>query len=93
METGNPEPAEELALTVDLEQLEADLRARFCGRIHELRIVLEGAGLVLHGRTHSYYVKQLVQHALLTAGAGPVARNRIEVVHAGHDESDWHAAS
>jgi hypothetical protein len=86
MDHSNHQPAEELALTIDLEQVEADLRARFCGRIHDLRIVPVGAGLVLHGRTHSYYIKQLVLHALLATGVVPVTGNRIEVVRPG-DES------
>jgi hypothetical protein len=59
--------------------LEAQVRQRLRGRVHDLRLLVTGKGLVLRGRTRSYYVKQLAQHAVMGATALPIAANEIEV--------------
>jgi len=63
----------------DKQQLESLVRARSYGRVHDLRVERHGAGLVLRGRTSTYYVKQLAQEAVLAAGGLPLLANEIEV--------------
>lgn len=45
----------------------------------ELQVLLRGHGLVLQGRTRTYYAKQLVQHAVMSATRIPILANAIEV--------------
>ncbi len=62
-----------------LPRLELLVRTRSFGRVRDLHLELSGSGLILHGRTTSYYVKQLAQQAVLEAGALPLLANEIEV--------------
>lgn len=62
-----------------LSRLESYIRQRGGGRVDDLRLQLDGAGLILHGRTHSYHVKQLAQHAVMEASGLTVRANRIRV--------------
>lgn len=62
-----------------LSLLEAHLRSRLVGRVQELRLVVRDEGLVLRGHAHSYYAKQLAQHAVMEATNLPVRANEIEV--------------
>ena len=39
----------------------------------------EKSGLVLRGRVHTYYAKQLVQHAVMEASSLPIRANEMEV--------------
>ena len=74
MTTANTPPAE----TDSIEQL---VRQWLAGRahVHELRVIVEEEGVVLEGRTTSYYAKQLAQHAALAVSRLPLRANRIEV--------------
>jgi len=63
----------------DSAHLESLVRIRSYGRVRDLRLELRGAGLILSGRTTSYYVKQLAQQAILEAGEMPLLANEIEV--------------
>lgn len=49
-------------------------------RVQSLNIEVHEGRLVLSGRTHSFYVKQLAQHAAMEVTKLPVAVNDIEVV-------------
>lgn len=62
-----------------LECLETHLQAKLGGRVLNLHVVRAEAGLVLHGRTHTYYAKQLAQHAVMEASDLPILANEIEV--------------
>jgi hypothetical protein len=73
------EPVVGTAPTAALDQLAAHLRARFGTRVRDLRLVARDGGLVLRGRTHTYYVKQLVQHSVLQVCAQGILANEIEV--------------
>jgi hypothetical protein len=64
---------------IDLDTLEAHIQAQLHGRIRDLRVVAGECGLHLHGCTHSYYVKQLAQHAVMKATSMPIIANEIEV--------------
>jgi hypothetical protein len=64
----------------NLGQLLARVQQSLFGRVRNLRLVLDNEGLVLQGQALTYYVKQLAQHAVMTAIALPILRNEINVV-------------
>jgi hypothetical protein len=63
----------------DVRRLEAWVRQRLRGRVAGLRLRAHDDGLILCGRTTTYYVKQLAQHTLLTATDLRLVANEIEV--------------
>jgi hypothetical protein len=67
------------AAEIDLDALEAHVQSQLHGRIHDLRLVAGEDGLRLRGCAHSYYVKQLAQHAVMRATNRRIAANEIEV--------------
>jgi hypothetical protein len=64
----------------ELDRLESHLRNRCNGRVRNLRLMHSGEGIVLYGIAHSYYAKQLAQHALMEATELAIVANQIEVV-------------
>lgn len=62
-----------------LDDLEAQLQCQLTGRIHGLRLLDRDGGLVLQGRVHTYYAKQLAQQVVMNATDRPIAANEIEV--------------
>jgi hypothetical protein len=64
----------------EVERMENRVRHRLSGRLLEFRLEVHGGGVVLRGRTHTYYAKQLAQHAVMAATDLPILRNEIEVV-------------
>ena len=62
-------------LATALERLSCQLRGRLC----DASVSLHQGGVVLRGRTQSYYVKQLAQHAVMTCVSVPIFANEIEV--------------
>jgi hypothetical protein len=63
----------------ELDNLEAHVQGRLGGRVRFLQVLLRGQGIVLKGRAHSYYVKQLAQHAVMQTSDYPILANEIEV--------------
>ena len=63
-----------------LAEIETHVQVRLHGRVRDLRILVEGPGLVLRGHARSYYVKQLAQHAVMETTRVPILANEIEVV-------------
>jgi hypothetical protein len=63
-----------------VEQLEAHVQAQVAGRIWNLQLALQEDGLVLRGYSHTYYAKQLAQHAVMQATDLRVAANDIQVI-------------
>jgi hypothetical protein len=59
-------------------QIEARVHNRLAGRVHYFRVQVRDTGLILHGRAHTYYAKQLAQHVVMEAGF-PILANEIEV--------------
>lgn len=45
-------------------ELETRIRARTGGRLRKLDIELSPDGIVLHGETNTFHVKQLAQHGI-----------------------------
>jgi len=70
----------EIARRDEFQRLESHLQNLFSRRIRHLRLVDSEQGIVLQGTAHSYYAKQLVQHALMQATELIIAANQIEVV-------------
>jgi hypothetical protein len=60
-------------------RLEARVQHRLSGRIQDLRVLVRDDGLILQGRAHTYYAKQLAQHAVMEASPLPIRANEIEV--------------
>lgn len=61
-------------------QLEASIQRLLQGRIQGFRVKVGSKGLILLGSAHTYYIKQLVQHAVMEATSEPILANEIEVV-------------
>jgi hypothetical protein len=76
---GNRTSQSEFAIVQELEQLEDRLRCRLGGRISDLQLVPRDTGVVLRGRSYTYYAKQLAQHAVMEATEIPLVANEIEV--------------
>jgi hypothetical protein len=64
----------------ELTRLEAHVRWRVCGHVRDLRLTVESNRLVLRGRTHSYYIKQLAQQAVMQFTQLHPLANEIEVL-------------
>jgi hypothetical protein len=60
-------------------ELEAHIQCRLGGRIRDFRLVIEKEGVILRGVTHTYYAKQLAQHAFLKLSGLPLLANEIKV--------------
>lgn len=67
------------AIRREIIQLEARLRGRLIGRVHDLRLVARDNGVVLQGSSRTYHAKQLAQEALLEARCVPLVANEIQV--------------
>lgn len=63
-----------------LEQLELLVQSRLQGRIHGFRLLPRGDGVVLQGRVHTYYAKQLAQTEVMAVSDYPIVANEIEVI-------------
>ena len=71
--------AQEVPNPAALDELETHVRSRLNGRLRDFRLSIRDGGLVLEGRTHSYYVKQLAQHTIMAAADLPIRGNKIDV--------------
>lgn len=63
----------------ETEQLAMSVQCQLAGRVSDLRLLRTDKGLVLQGRAHSYYAKQLAQQAVMKATEIPLLANDIEV--------------
>jgi hypothetical protein len=61
-------------------QIEAAVRDRLMGWVRDFSVLIRDRGIVLRGSTHSYYAKQMVQHAALAASRLPLLANEIQVM-------------
>ncbi len=74
-----PDVSEQIAKT------SAHLARHLRGRLRDVSLTVQGGAVVIHGRTNSYYVKQLAQHAVMKRVSLPIAANEIEVQQKGKD--------
>jgi hypothetical protein len=65
--------------STEIDRLELQVRVRLGSRVHDLQVLGRDNGLVLQGRSRTYYGKQLAQHAVMEATALPIVANEIEV--------------
>lgn len=63
----------------DLRQIEGIVRDRLGGRIADFLLSAAAGGLVLHGRSRTYYTKQLAQQIVMEIARQPIEANQIEV--------------
>ena len=63
-------------------ELESRVRARTGGRLRKLDIELSPDGVVLHGETTTFHVKQLAQHGVRDLLPNVQLRNEIHVTYA-----------
>ena len=72
------EAASKPSETIDA-RLEALTQVRLGNRVRNLRVLRGKDGLVLRGKTTTYYAKQLVQHAVMELDDCRIHANDIEV--------------
>ena len=63
----------------ELEGLEGRVQCLMNGRVRDFRLLFQGDGLILKGFSHSYYVKQIAQHAVMKRTNLPILANEIVV--------------
>jgi hypothetical protein len=68
------------AASARLDQIEEHVQCRLGGRLRQFRLDWRDGGLVLRGHAHTYYAKQLAQHAVMAATPLPIQANEIEVL-------------
>jgi len=61
-------------------EIESAVRDRLTGWVRDFQVVVRDRGIVLKGTTRSYYAKQMVQHASLSASRLPLVANEIQVM-------------
>jgi hypothetical protein len=62
-----------------LARIEQHVLCRLTGRLRDFQLACRDAGLVLRGHVHSYYAKQLAQHAVMETAGLPIRANEIQV--------------
>jgi hypothetical protein len=62
-----------------LARIEEHVRYRLSGVLRDFQLVFRDKGLVLRGHVHTYYAKQLAQHAVMEASSLPIRANEMEV--------------
>ena len=69
-----------IAASLDIgHQLETRIRIRLGGQIRDIRVMCRDDGLVLQGRSRTYYAKQLAQHLVMEVTSIPIIANEIDV--------------
>ena len=64
--------------SAELTELELHVHGRLVGRVSDFQLQVRNGGLVLRGRAHTYYAKQLAQHAVMQATSLPIQANEIQ---------------
>jgi hypothetical protein len=62
-----------------LARIEEHVRYRLTGLLRDFQLVFRDNGLVLRGQVHTYYAKQLAQHAVMEVSSLPIGANEMEV--------------
>lgn len=69
----------EVSCSEELVKIQQVIRSDFSLRVHNFRIQAVDEGLILEGRTPTYYCKQLVQRAVMDLAELPILANNIIV--------------
>ena len=64
----------------ELARLEADIQRHLRYYVRDFRMTVRDGGLVLSGRTRTYYAKQLAQHEVMGRSRLPIRANSIDVL-------------
>jgi hypothetical protein len=67
-------------LTDELSQIAGQVRDQLRGRLQNFLLVAAEHGLVLEGRSRTYYAKQLAQELVMQSTKMPIKANSIEVM-------------
>ena len=62
-----------------LQRIEEHVRCRLTRLVCDFQLIVRDKGLVLRGHVHTYYAKQLAQHAVMEASSLPIRANEMEV--------------
>jgi hypothetical protein len=62
-----------------VEQIESQINRRLGEQVNDLRVTVQGEGLVLQGRARTYHDKQLAQQAAMEITERPILANEIRV--------------
>ena len=62
-----------------LARIEEHVRCRLTGLLRDFQLVFHDNGLVLRGHVHTFYAKQLAQHAVMEASSLPIRANEMVV--------------
>ena len=73
------EPGNDLAMADEATKLQDHVQCRLGGRVCDFRLVVVGGGVILRGHAHTYYAKQVAQHAVMETTRLPILANQIEV--------------
>jgi hypothetical protein len=79
MHKAHLDPTAHLPSPAAIDQLENHVKRHLHGRLRDFRLVVQGNGVILHGRTTTYYAKQLAQEAVREAFKLPILANVIAV--------------
>jgi hypothetical protein len=61
-------------------ELEETVKVRLNGRVRGFRLLMETEGLILRGKTRTYYAKQLAQQMVMSITTLRIQANEIEVL-------------
>ena len=75
----NEQAQTDAATCETLARIEEHVRCRLTGLLRDFQLVFHEKGLVLRGRVHTYYAKQLAQHAVMEVSSLPIRANEMEV--------------
>ena len=75
----NQEAQTDPEISETLARIEEHVRYRLTGLVRDFQLVFRDKGLVLRGHVHTYYAKQLTQHAVMEASSLPILANEMEV--------------
>jgi len=73
------QPLASESVVIDLASIERRLACQFSRRVQHFHITIASDGLILEGRTSTYFTKSILQQAVINAIDLPIAANRIIV--------------
>jgi len=79
MNIKTPDNGADLTTLIRATELETHVQYRLGRQVRDLQLIFADKGLILRGRTQTYYAKRLAQHAVLEATMLPILANEIEV--------------
>ena len=75
----NEQARTDTATPETLARIEEHVQCRLTGLLRDFQLIFRDEGLVLRGHVHTYYAKQLAQHAVMEASSLQIRANEMEV--------------